>query len=59
MPTLEANPLKRHETDASTAEVGLGRIGTPQDVGSLAVFLASDDAAWITGEIFRIDGGAW
>nr|NIT94466.1 SDR family oxidoreductase [Actinomycetota bacterium]NIU18081.1 SDR family oxidoreductase [Actinomycetota bacterium]NIW26512.1 SDR family oxidoreductase [Actinomycetota bacterium]NIX19080.1 SDR family oxidoreductase [Actinomycetota bacterium]NIX49451.1 SDR family oxidoreductase [Actinomycetota bacterium] len=37
--------------------VPLGRIGQPKDVGELAVYLASDDAAWVTGKIFRIDGG--
>lgn len=39
--------------------IPLGRIGTPEEVGALAVYLASDDAAWITGKVFRIDGGQW
>jgi len=34
------------------------RLGTPEDIGNLAVFLASDQASWITGETFVIDGGA-
>ncbi len=34
------------------------RIGQPQDIANLAVFLASDLAAWITGDTFVIDGGA-
>ena len=33
------------------------RMGSPDEVGQLAVYLASDDAAWITGKVFRIDGG--
>lgn len=37
--------------------VPLGRIGQPRDVGELAVYLASDAAEWVTGKIFRIDGG--
>jgi 3-oxoacyl-[acyl-carrier protein] reductase len=37
--------------------IPLGRIGTPQEVAQMAVYLASADAAWITGKIFRIDGG--
>ena len=37
----------------------LGRMGTPEEIGALAVYLASDDAAWITGKVFRIDGGQW
>ena len=35
----------------------LGRVGEPDDVARAAVFLASDDAAWITGEVLRVDGG--
>jgi 3-oxoacyl-[acyl-carrier protein] reductase len=35
----------------------LGRIGQPQDIAPAAVFLASDDSAWITGETFYIAGG--
>lgn len=37
--------------------IPLGRIGTPEEVGRLAVYLASDAASWITGQVFRIDGG--
>jgi 3-oxoacyl-[acyl-carrier protein] reductase len=35
----------------------LGRIGQPQDIGPAAVFLASDDSRWITGETLYIAGG--
>ncbi|GGG09683.1 3-oxoacyl-ACP reductase [Rhodococcoides trifolii] len=35
----------------------LKRLGTPEDVASLVVFLASDEASWITGETVRVDGG--
>jgi NAD(P)-dependent dehydrogenase (short-subunit alcohol dehydrogenase family) len=34
------------------------RLGEPEDVANLAVFLASDKASWITGETYVIDGGA-
>lgn len=39
--------------------IPLGRPGEPVDIGRAAVFLASDDASWITGKILRIDGGAY
>lgn len=35
----------------------LGRIGTPQDVAAAVAFLASEDAAWITGQVLNLDGG--
>jgi glucose 1-dehydrogenase len=36
-----------------------GRLGTPEDIGKAAVFLASDDADYITGAAFAVDGGIW
>ncbi|HEX7359937.1 MAG TPA: SDR family oxidoreductase [Bryobacteraceae bacterium] len=36
----------------------LGRLGTPEDVANLVFFLASDEASWITGAAYTIDGGA-
>lgn len=39
------------------AAVPAKKMGTPQDVGNLAAFLASDKAGYITGEIIRVDGG--
>jgi 3-oxoacyl-[acyl-carrier protein] reductase len=35
----------------------LGRIGQPQDIAPMAIFLASQESAWITGETFYISGG--
>ena len=39
------------------AQTPLGRIGKPQDIAGAAVFLASPDSSWITGESFVISGG--
>ena len=39
------------------AETPLGRIGQPQDVATAAAFLASDDAAWISGQTVQASGG--
>ncbi|MCK1513115.1 SDR family oxidoreductase [Bradyrhizobium sp. 190] len=34
-----------------------GRLGTPKDVSAAAIFLASDQASWITGQVLSVDGG--
>jgi len=39
------------------AATPLGRIGQPQDIAPVVVFLASDDSSWVTGESFFISGG--
>jgi 3-oxoacyl-[acyl-carrier protein] reductase len=45
----------RKQTEAQTP---LGRIGQPRDIAPAVVFLASDDASWITGETLFISGGS-
>lgn len=40
------------------AQTPLGRIGQPKDIASIAVFLASEDSAWLTGEQLLAGGGA-
>jgi 3-oxoacyl-[acyl-carrier protein] reductase len=42
---------------AYAARTPLGRVGTPADIASVAVFLASDAARWITGECLAVSGG--
>jgi len=39
------------------AQTPLGRIGQPQDIAKIAVFLASDDSGWVTGERIQGSGG--
>lgn len=38
--------------------IPMGRLGTPQDIGAVCLYLASDAASWVTGEIIRVGGGA-
>jgi 3-oxoacyl-[acyl-carrier protein] reductase len=40
-----------------SAHIPLGRVGTPEDIGPVAVFLASDGARWITGDVIFATGG--
>ena len=42
---------------ALAAKTPLGRLGRVSDIAPLAVFLASDESAWITGEVIRASGG--
>lgn len=51
---LEENPEQMEEL---LSEIPLGRIGRPEEVASLAVYLASDAASYVTGSTFVIDGG--
>ena len=48
-------PEEAHE--GLIAQIPLGRLGTPEDLGRAAVFLASDDSAYITGVELDVDGG--
>ncbi len=51
--------LLRFHGDVVLQSIPLGRAGEPAEIGRAAVFLASADAAWITGKVLRVDGGAW
>ncbi len=54
-------PIQDYQTQESIQEslarTPLGRLGKPSDIASAAVFLASDEAAWITGVALPVDGG--
>jgi glucose 1-dehydrogenase len=41
----------------AVSEIPLGRFGKPEDVAGVAVFLASDEAAYVTGSTYYVDGG--
>jgi NAD(P)-dependent dehydrogenase (short-subunit alcohol dehydrogenase family) len=55
--------IMRESDDADAVMAGwtamhpMGRVGQPEEVAAAIVFLASDDASFITGELLRVDGG--
>ncbi len=62
-PSLTDTPLATRllssdeRRDSSAQRHPLKRVGTPADIASMAKFLLSDEASWITGQIMAVDGG--
>jgi 3-oxoacyl-[acyl-carrier protein] reductase len=52
-PFLEDPDLRRE----MLAAIPLGRVADPGEVAAVAAFLASDDAAYVTGAVYTVDGG--
>ena len=62
-PSLTATPMAEKLTNseaklkASEERHPLKRIGQPAEIASMAKYLVSSDSAWVTGQVFHIDGG--
>lgn len=52
-----ADGMVSYHGDAIVKAIPMGRMGSVEEVANLAVFLASDEASWITGKVYRLDGG--
>jgi NAD(P)-dependent dehydrogenase (short-subunit alcohol dehydrogenase family) len=64
LPAQVVNPSLEARMTANPGErvkflsgIPAGRLGQPEDIKGLAVFLASDASAWITGALIPMDGG--
>ena len=53
----EVLKLSEEELEELAATIPLGRLGVPNDIASAVVFLASDAASWITGQLLLVAGG--
>lgn len=51
------NPAKRELAESLLSHIPLGRPGEPKDIAPAALFLASDDASYVTGTVLVVDGG--
>lgn len=49
--------LPEQVKEAATAQIPLGHFGKPEDIANMAAYLASEKAAYITGQIISVDGG--
>ena len=55
---LMDNKADREVTEHLARSVPVGRLGRPEDVGAAVVYLASDEASWMTAQTINLDGGA-
>jgi len=55
--TATTDVLSDRVKEAVRERIPMGRFGTPEEIVGIVAFLASDDAAYITGDVIRVDGG--
>lgn len=56
--SARAFPEPEKAVQKAAQRIPMQRLGQPEDIAKMALFLASEDAAWITGSVFTVDGGA-
>ena len=53
------NHVAGDATQALAASIPCRRLGTPEDVAAAVVYLASDEASWVTGQTLGVNGGSY
>ena len=63
MPAASRNGPSQAEAklarEAMIGQIPLARVGTPREVAEMVGFLAGDEAAYITGQVFHVNGGLY
>jgi 3-oxoacyl-[acyl-carrier protein] reductase len=54
---IQTGWLSSEEVEELETSLALGRAGKPEDIANAVIFLASEQASWVTGKILRVDGG--
>lgn len=55
--TMSSSAIDKNMLETIIRAIPIGRIGKPQDVSSIVLFLASEEASFVTGQIIAVDGG--
>jgi 3-oxoacyl-[acyl-carrier protein] reductase len=55
--TPMTDALTDEQKAALSSRIPLGRLGTPEDIAAACLYLASDEAGWITGTVLHVNGG--
>jgi NAD(P)-dependent dehydrogenase (short-subunit alcohol dehydrogenase family) len=55
---MERPDMDREITDRLARSIPVGRMGTPDDVGACVVYVASEEASWLTAQTINLDGGS-
>jgi 2-hydroxycyclohexanecarboxyl-CoA dehydrogenase len=58
-PMLRGSGIPPEMLEQSRRQIPVGRMGTPDDVAAVCAFLASEDAAFVTGQVVSPNGGGW